>query len=204
MVDGAALRPPDCARLPGRAQGAAAHADADRIGPSVQQRLRLAWGHDVAADDIEAGKGVLHLLQEVDLLHGVALRGVEHQGVGARLHELPHPLVLLRPRGASCGHQELVVGVRGGTRVCPALLQVSAADDRDELAGLVEDGELPPLACAELLLRLREGDGLQAHLHLGLGRHHISELRLPVLDEVEVAARDDAQEPAAHFAALGD
>mmetsp|Transcript_32682 Transcript_32682/g.74128 ORF Transcript_32682/g.74128 Transcript_32682/m.74128 type:complete len:368 (+) Transcript_32682:90-1193(+) len=204
VVDGAALGPTHGDRLVRGEERAAAHADPEPIAASVQQRLGLAWGHDVTADDVHARELMLHPLQEVELLQRIALQRVQHDGVYAGLHELPHPRDLVRPGRDGGRHEQLVVRVRRSERELPGLLDVAAADDGHELARLVDDRELASLALQQLLVCLRQRDGLLQDLHLRLWSHDFAKLDLPVLDEIDVAARDDALKPVSHDALVGD
>mmetsp|Transcript_97194 Transcript_97194/g.258292 ORF Transcript_97194/g.258292 Transcript_97194/m.258292 type:complete len:263 (+) Transcript_97194:375-1163(+) len=204
VVDGAALGPADRACLARREERAAAHAHAEAIGARLEQGFCLTGRHNVAADDIEAGKLMLYILEEFDLWKGVALGGVQDERVHPGFHELPHPLVLGGLWPAGRGHQKLLVWISGGVRVAPALLQVAAADDRHELAGLVQDRKLALLARPQPLVGFRQGDWLLADHHLQPRRHDLSKFGLPVLDKIDVPARYDAHELVAHSAVLGD
>ncbi|GIX65613.1 ATP-dependent RNA helicase DDX52, putative [Babesia caballi] len=85
VVDGSGLGAAHAADALGGADGAGTHADAEPVGARLNEVFGLAGGNDVAADDLYVGVGLLQLLDQVDLVHAVALAGVDDQDVGARL-----------------------------------------------------------------------------------------------------------------------
>ena len=61
--------------------------DLERVGTRSDQRPRAFLGRDVAGDDVDARKGALDLLHRVDDVLRVAVRGVDHEDVGAGAHQ---------------------------------------------------------------------------------------------------------------------
>mmetsp|Transcript_114380 Transcript_114380/g.330453 ORF Transcript_114380/g.330453 Transcript_114380/m.330453 type:complete len:303 (+) Transcript_114380:318-1226(+) len=204
VVHGARLRTADGADLGGGVQGAGAHADTEAVGAGVEQRLGLTGRYDIAADHVHVGVVVLHPSQELHLRRGVALGGVEHNGVGAGLDELPHALLLRHPWRDGRGDEQLLVGVLRRQRVRCGPLQVLTADHRHQLVAVVEDGELPDLFLPQLVHRLRQRDGLPRDPHFLPRRHNLLEPCLPVRHQVHIATRHDALQLTADDAALRD
>lgn len=64
-----------------------AHPNAQRVDSGGDEIGRLPSRHHVAAHDVDVGVLGLDVLDHLVLVHRVALRGVDHDYVGARLNK---------------------------------------------------------------------------------------------------------------------
>mmetsp|Transcript_8410 Transcript_8410/g.38241 ORF Transcript_8410/g.38241 Transcript_8410/m.38241 type:complete len:331 (+) Transcript_8410:1393-2385(+) len=145
LVDGGRLAAAHRAHLLRGADGAGTHADAESVGASLEEPLRLELGHDVTADDVELGDVRLEPLDHLNLVHGVALGGVEDDHVHTLRGESLGAL-LVRRAGADRGAAEeaalLVERGRAGGREELLRLDRRAGHQAHELALVVDHREL--------------------------------------------------------------
>ena len=73
--------------LLGGANRTNAHPNAQRVDSGGDEIGRLPSRHHVAAHDVDVGVLGLDVLDHLVLVHRVALRGVDHDYVGARLNK---------------------------------------------------------------------------------------------------------------------
>mmetsp|Transcript_8593 Transcript_8593/g.17034 ORF Transcript_8593/g.17034 Transcript_8593/m.17034 type:complete len:462 (-) Transcript_8593:153-1538(-) len=202
VVDRRRLRPADRHHLLRGADGAGAHADAQRVDSPLDQVLRLRHADNVATDDLQLREVLLDKLDHALLVRGVALRRVDDDDVDARLRQRLHAELVVRSRVHRRANQQPLVVALGRVWEVPVLAHVLARDESDELALLVDDGQLALLRVHQKLVRL-----LERAADLGddeVGRHHLHHGRAPIFDKIVVARRDNADEPPAERAVLGD
>ena len=200
-VDGSSLGAADSHDLLGDAGGARAHTDSETVNTSSDEASSLLASDNVATDNIEAGVGLLDVLDHLDLVHGVTLGGVEDDDVETGIDELLKTgLVVGAGADGGSGNQLLGLGELGGKGVVQVLHQVGARDERNEVTAVVDDGELA------LLGLLQDGVGL-AELNTGLsgdelGRHDLADRVSQVVVELDVTGSDDTEELGAKLAGL--
>jgi hypothetical protein len=200
-VDGSSLRTADSHDLLGDAGRAGAHTDSETVNTSGDETSSLLAGDDVATNDIEAGVGLLDVLDHLDLVHGVTLGRVEDDNVETGINELLETgLVVGTGTNGGSGDQLLGLGELGGKRVVQVLHQIGARDERDEVAAVVDDGELA------LLGLLQDGVGLgELNAALSgdeLGGHDLADRVSQVVVELDVTGSDDTEELGAKLAGL--
>ena len=76
------INPRSAARLLRGADGAGAHADAQRVRAGLRERARLAPGHHVARDDLQARVRALEVRQHLQLVRRVACARVKRLLLG--------------------------------------------------------------------------------------------------------------------------
>ena len=172
----------------------------DGVGARVDERLGALAGGDVAADHVDVREGGVGLEPADDVEHARALAvgGVDHEHVDARVAQGLGTL----PRVAEEAHRgadaQAALGVLRGVRVLLGLVEVLDGDEAGEAAGLVDEGQLLDLVLREDRDRLvgvhADPAGDERH-----ARHDLADARralLEVGDEAHVAVRDDAHEDA--------
>mmetsp|Transcript_34767 Transcript_34767/g.102199 ORF Transcript_34767/g.102199 Transcript_34767/m.102199 type:complete len:501 (+) Transcript_34767:323-1825(+) len=205
VVDGRSLGTADGANLLGGADGSDAHTDTEAIGTGLDEMKGLGGSNDVAADDIDAGVGLLEMLDDLQLVGGITLGGVDDDDVHAGLDEGRGTIAIFGPRSDGGADEELLgLFVFGGAGEVAVLLQIGPGDEGHELVVLVDDGELALLGFLEELVGLLEADALLGDGELVAGAHELAHLDGEVVHEGGVAVGDDAHELAAHLAGVGD
>ena len=208
LVDGRRLGAAHRHHLLRDADGPGAHAHAQPVGAGLDEVARLRHADHVAGHHLELRVRRLYVLDHLDLVDRVALRGVQDDDVDPGLDQLPQPQLvgLARPHGGP--DEQLLVPVLGGVGVAAVLLQVGPRHQRDELALVVDDGQLALLRLLEDGVGLPEGDAGLRGDQLIQPRHDRLELDAllagRVVEEVDVARRHDAEQLAAELAVLGD
>lgn len=145
----------DSHNLLGDASAAAAHANSQAIGTGGNQRSSLLPGNNVTGDHIDLGEGLLDELDHLNLVRRVALAAVENDNIQASLDEqLEAGLVLLTSTDRSSTNQLLGVGELRSQRVVQVLHQIRARQERNEVSGGINDGQLALLRLAEDLVGL--------------------------------------------------
>mmetsp|Transcript_36982 Transcript_36982/g.54166 ORF Transcript_36982/g.54166 Transcript_36982/m.54166 type:complete len:346 (+) Transcript_36982:249-1286(+) len=152
------LRAPHGTHLLRGADGADAHAHAQAVHPAADQVVRLPRRHHVAAHHVHLRVRGLDPADEVVLVHGVPLGGVDHNQVRARLHQRRAPLAVVGPGADAAADQQLLGRVQAGPGEVAVLLQVVARDQRHQPARPVHHGQLALLGPLQDGVRL-----LQVH-----------------------------------------
>ena len=111
VVDRGDLRHADARDDAGGADGARADADLHRVGAGLDQRARGVAGGDVAADHVHRRIVLLDPAHALDHALAVAVRGVDHDHVHARVHQRLDALLgaLAHPDGGA--HAQPPAGV---------------------------------------------------------------------------------------------
>ena len=175
------------------------HPDLHGVGTGVDERLCARAGRDVAADDLDVpGRRIGldardHLEQQLD----VAVGGVGHQHVDARVDEGRRPLPRVAEVADRPGDQQPAVGVLGGLRELLGLHEVLDRDEAGEPAPLVDEREPLALVLPQDRGRVvgRDVDGRRDQRHR---RHDLVDLGgRPLGDrhEAQVAVGDHAEQP---------
>lgn len=200
-VDGSSLGTTDGHDLLGDAGRAGTHTNSETVDTGSDETSGLLASDDVTTNDIEAGVSLLDVLDHLDLVHGVTLRRVENDNVETGINELLETgLVLGAGTDGGGSNQLLGLGELGSEGVVQVLHQIGARDERDEVAGVVNDGELA------LLGLLEDGVGL-SELNAGLssdelGGHDLADRVAQVVVELDITGSDDTEELGAKLAGL--
>lgn len=200
-VDGSSLRTTDGHDLLGDTGRARAHTNSETVNTSSDKAGGLLTGDNVATNDIETRVGLLDVLDHLNLVHGVTLRRVKDDNVETSVNELLQTsLVVGAGTDGSSGDQLLGLGELGGEGVVQVLHQIGARDERDEVAVVVNDGELA------LLGSLKDGVGLgELNTALGsdeLGGHDLADRVVQVVVELNITRGDDTEKLGAKLAGL--
>lgn len=144
---------------------------------------------------------LLDVLDHLDLVHGVTLRRVKDDNVETGINELLETGLVLGAGTDGGGSDQLLgLGELGSEGVVQVLHQIGARDERDEVAGVVNDGELA------LLGLLEDGVGL-SELNAGLsgdelGGHDLADRVAQIVVELDITGSDDTEELGAKLAGL--
>ena len=205
VVDGRGLGTTDRANLLGGADRSDAHTDTKAVGAGLDEMEGLGGGNDVATNDVDVGMSLLKVLDDLKLVRGISLGGIDDDDVDASLDEGLGTVAVLWP-SSDGGTDEKLLGlfVLGGTGEVAVLLQIGPGDESNNLVVLIDDGELALLGFLEELVGLLEADALLGNGELVAGGHELADLDGKVVDEGCVAIRDDTDELAAHLASVGD
>ena len=200
-VDGSGLRTADSHDLLGDASRARAHTDSETINAGGDEASSLLTGDNVAANDIEVGVGLLDELDHLNLVHRVALGRVEDDNIETGVNELLQTLLVVGTGTDGGGSDQLLgLGQLGGEGVVQVLHQIRARNERDQVALLVDNGELA------LLGLLEDGVGL-GELDAALGsdevsRHDLGDGIVPVVVELDITGSDDTEELGSQLSGL--
>ena len=172
------------------------------------RKIKSKNGRTISGDNLQIGVSRLDPLDHADLIRGIALGRVNHHRVEARFHQQRQPLPIgVLARSHRRGHPQLPKLIQRGHGVISTLPQIRPRHNRHQILVHVHDRQFAPFALAQNILRLLQGDArLGQHQMVVLG-HHLGQGSLGVIGvrhKVNVAAGDDAEEPAAEFAGLGD
>lgn len=190
--------------LLGSANRARAHANAETVHTGLNKVMSLKLGDDVATNDLKLRELLLDPSNHLDLVGGVTLGGVDDDNVDADLNELLHAEAVRGTGGNGGTDQEALVAVLGGVREGLILEEIGAGHEGDELAVLVNNGELGLLGRVEEAVALTNRHVLSADdKALDLG-HNVSDANLAVLEEVNVTVSHNADELAVHAAVDGN
>lgn len=205
VVDGRGLCTTDGANLLGGADRPNAHTDTKAVGASLDKMEGLDGSNDVATDDINMRVGLLKVLDDLKLVRGISLGGVDDDNVDASLNEGLRTVAVLWPSSDGGADEELLgLFVLGGAGEVTVLLQIGPGDEGNELVVLVDDGELALLGFLEELVGLLEADTLLGNRELVAGGHELADLDRKVVDEGGVTVGDDTDELSAHLASVRD
>ena len=182
----------------GGADRAGSHADLDRVGAGVDERLGAGPGRDVAADDLDVlgGRVGLQPPDHVEQQPDVPVRGVGDQHVDAGVDEGRGALPGVAEVADRRPDEEPAVGVLRGVRELLGLHEVLDRDEAAEAAVVVDQGQPLTLVLAQQRGGVVAGDpdptGDQRRR-----RHHLVDLGgRPLGDrgEAQVAVGDDAHQ----------
>mmetsp|Transcript_28660 Transcript_28660/g.60493 ORF Transcript_28660/g.60493 Transcript_28660/m.60493 type:complete len:242 (-) Transcript_28660:939-1664(-) len=90
------------------ADGSDAHAHSKSVGAGLYEMQCLGGGDDIPGDDLQFRMGLLEMLDNFDLIHGIALGGIDHDDVYARLDQGRGTIAILRPGTDGRPHQQLL------------------------------------------------------------------------------------------------
>ena len=120
-----------------RADGPRADADLDRVGAGAGQRAGRLGGGDVARHQLRAGVPGPEPAHGLDHRAGVAVRGVQHQGVGAGGQQGRGALLEVRDAHRG-GHPQLPGGVLAGVRAALRAADVARGHHAAQREALVD------------------------------------------------------------------
>lgn len=172
---------------------AATHTDTQAIDARSDQASSLLARHDVSANDVEVGEFLLDPLDHLDLVHAVALAAVEDDNVETCVDKLLQTDLVLGA-GADGGSADELLRVRQlrGEREMQVLAEIGAGNHGDQMAVLVDDGQLALLGLGQNGVGLLEGDAVRGGHEIG--HHDIGDGLLEVVLELEVTVGNDTQE----------
>lgn len=198
-VDSGTLRSADSHNLLGDTDGAGAHSDSETISTSLDERGSLLSGNNVTSNNLQVGEGLLDPLDHLDLEDGVTLRRVEDDNVEASGNKLLESLSVVRP-GTNGGTTEQLLGLRrlGGVGVVVVLLQIGQRQKSNEVALLVDNGQLTLLGLLEQVVGGRQTDGLGGGNELRTGGHDLTDGGVVEVEELNVSRGDDTHELSRH------
>ena len=182
-----------------RADRSGADADLDRVRARFDQGSRAFARRDVAADDVEVRELLLDHAHAAQHVLRVAVRGVEHDDVDVRVHQLLHSLEHVRADADAGAAQKPSLRILRGERVLDRLLNVFDRDEADQVVVLIDDRELLFAGGAEDLLCFLERHAFFCRDQV-LAGHRFGDLSGKVLLELHIAVRDDTDE----LLSLGD
>ena len=186
------------------------HAHLDAVGTGVDQRLGAFAGGGLAADDVHVrGHGIgLQPADHVQHALGVAVGGVDEEGVHAGVDQGHGPLPAVAEEADGRADAQAALVVLGGQRVLLGLGEVLGGDEALEPALLVNERELLDLVGGQLVRGFLAADADVAgdERHLGHDVADQAEREVRFGDEAGVAVGDDAQQPHAlvHHRQAGD
>ena len=200
-VDGGSLGATNGHNLLGDAGRAATHADTETVDTSSDERSGLLTSHDVSANDIEARVVLLDPLDHLDLVHAVTLGAVEDDNIQTSIdEELQSLLVLGAGTNGGSAEELLAIGELGGEGKVLVLGQVGAGDHGNEVAALVDDGELALLGLGEDAVGLEEVNAVRGSGQVG--DHDVGDRGFVIFLELDVAVGNNTQQLGAKLAIL--
>lgn len=201
LVDGSTLGTAAGHDLLGDADRARAHTNTETVGTSSDQASSLLPDNNVSGNDLEIGEGGLDPLDHVDLEGGVTLGRVQDNNIQTSSDQESETIAVIGA-GSDGGTAEKLLGLGGlgGQGVVLVLEQVGAGQEGAELAVGVDDGQLALLGLAQDLVSLLESDTLLGNDEIG--GHAGLEGEGVVVDELDVAGSDNADELGAELAVL--
>ena len=117
-------------------------ADLDRVGAGLDQGRRRVGGRDVAGDDLRAVGQPPHRGHAVEHAARMAMRGVDHDHVGAGRDQRLRPLEPGRARAGRRTDAQPALLVLAGVREALRLLDVLDRDQPDQAVGVVDHQQL--------------------------------------------------------------
>ncbi|EPY30023.1 IMP dehydrogenase [Angomonas deanei] len=186
LVDRRPLRPTTGEHLLCNADTATAHPDANTVRPGVNQVLGLVLRDDVTGEYLDMREGLLHPLDEGDLVERVALGAIQHQHVHPSPHEGLHPALVVVPGASGGGTHEAAGLVQGTVRELTRPDSITAGDEVDHLIGVVENREVPVTAAVQHVHGLRQLNGGALHRHVRPLRHDIPHRAVLILNVVDI------------------
>jgi len=177
-----------------RANRARADADLHAVRAVFDERFGCRRGGDVAADHLDVREVLLDPAHALEHALAVAVRGVDHDHVHARLHQLFHALFVVRADAHCRARAQLAVLVFTGVRVLGLLGDVFHRHQAAQLECVVDDQHALKAVAVHQRLGLGERraflDG-----HEALARRHDAAHRLvQTLLETQVAVGHDTDQ----------
>ncbi len=183
----------------GGADGPGADTDLDGVGSGVDEREGSVVGGDVAGEEGDGGVGFFDGADGFEDARGVAVGGVDGEGVDAHFDEAGGALEEVSRGPDGSGDAEAALLVLGGVGVFQLFLDVLDGDEAFELVVVIDDEEFLDAVLVEDVLGLLErgADGHGDEVLLG---HDGVDGEVGAGDEAEVAVGENADE----LAVLGD
>ena len=182
----------------GGADGTGAHTDLDRIHSGIDESLGALLGGDVATDDIDMVEGMIgpdpanHVEHEL----GVAVGGIDHEHIHARIGQSGDTLPGVSEESDRCGHPQATLLILGGLRILLGLDEVLDGNQARKFALSIHQGELLHLVLGQEGVGIFLGDVGRSGNQVILG-HDVADLE-PVeisrIDETHVTVGDDADQ----------
>ena len=151
---------------------------------------------DVAGDDLGGVGQPAHGRHAVEHALRVAVRGVDHDHVGAGGDQRLRPLDPGLARAGGCADAQPALAVLAGMREALRLLDVLDRDQADQAVGIVDHQQLLDPVLVQQLHGLGAADAL-LHRDQPLGGHQLAHRPLAARHEADVAVGEDAGQPAA-------
>ena len=205
LDDGGRLAAADALGLAGDADGAAADADLDKVGPGLGQEEEALPVHHVACAHLDLVAVVLaDPAQGAALPLREALGRVDAQNIHPGVHQGGHPLGVVAGVDA-CAHHIALAGVQQLVGVLLVGVVILAEHEVLQAAFLVHQGQGVDLVVPDDVVAVVQGGILRRSDQLAHGGHEGGDRRVVggVVDAV-IAGSHDAQQLAAGSAVVGD
>ena len=189
------LRHADPGDHPGGADRARADPDLDRIGAGVDQRLGAGERGDIAGDQLHRVARAAHPCDRVEHAGRMAMRGIDHQDIDARLDQRLGALQAGRAGADRGADPQPRVGVLARAREGLRLLDVLDRHQPDQPIVVVDHQELFDAMLVQELLGLVAADALGHGDQLVRG-HQIAHRDVRIGREAHVAIGQDADQAA--------
>lgn len=201
-VHSSTLGPTNGHDLLGDANGTGAHTNPQTIGTGSDQLSSLFPSNDVTSNDVDLGISLFNPLNELDLVDGVTLGGVEDNNVKTSFSEKLEPVFVTGPStNGSTAVELLALRNLAGVRIILVFEEVRPGDKRDEMALGVDDREFALLSLAQKTVGLLESDRRGASDDLSSHDRFDGSLRVLKLD---VSTSNDTKQLAIRLAGLSD
>mmetsp|Transcript_6070 Transcript_6070/g.17290 ORF Transcript_6070/g.17290 Transcript_6070/m.17290 type:complete len:358 (+) Transcript_6070:352-1425(+) len=207
LVQSSCLRPTHCRQAAAQGVSARGHraADENPVCPGFDQPLRLPTGARGPSQDVDVRVVGLAVRDQLAGLLTHLVGAIDEDEVGSGTDERGDALfAVLATHDHRGSHHKLAGRSACHHRVLHDLPGVAAGQQRDQVAPLVDDGELAHLRRLQGQRRLVEGDRLRAMDHLRSESHDVVQLPIAVLLRVRLTLADPTDELAADLPILGD
>ena len=187
---GGDLRNADTCYHAGGTDGAGADTYLDTVGTCLDESLCSLSGGDVAGDQLNAGESALDGAASVQDALGMAVGGVQNQGVNTCVDESLCTLKNVLGNADGGGAEQSALGVLGGIRILLGFFDVLDGDQTLQIAVFIHQGELLDLAGAEDGLRLLQGGAHLAGDQVFLG-HDLADGNIVAIQKTDVTVGQD-------------
>ena len=198
FIDGGQLRNADTGDHAGRADGAWADTDLDRVCASVDHGLSAFAGCDVAADDLHAVERLVGLetTDHIKRQTGFTVGGVHDEHVDTGFHQRGGTLPGVAEEADAGSHTQTALVVLRGIRILLGLHEVLDGDQTGQMALVVHERQLLDLVLGEQMMRVFLGNVGRTGDQVILG-HHVLDFETVIIlggNEPHITVGDDADE----------
>ena len=176
-----------------RADGGRADADLDSVRAGVDQRLGPVCGRHVAGDHLDVRKIAFERPNRIEHAGRVAVRGVQHQHVRARLDQGRGALLPVVARADRGGDPQPAVFVLARVGMTARLLDVLDRDEALEVPVLVHDEEFFDAVPVQDFFGFVAADARPRRDEIVFS-HDLGDQTVEPFFEAEVAVREDADQ----------
>mmetsp|Transcript_45312 Transcript_45312/g.52088 ORF Transcript_45312/g.52088 Transcript_45312/m.52088 type:complete len:225 (-) Transcript_45312:393-1067(-) len=202
MVNSGSLGTTNCTHFLSSANRATTHTNSETIDSGVNESLGLTASDDITTDDVQIGVVGSQVLDHVQLINRVSLRGINDDNVNTCGNQaLDTFFVSLAGSDGGTTHQMSFL-INGGQGEIFLSHQISSGHQGDQLVALIDNGKFTLLTFLQDFLALGQivrfvsGDQICGH--------NFAQGGIDISDEINITTGNKSQKFATHLSTICD